>query len=220
MVLIPVGFRESLVERNSRDQIVAGTNPNNFGSSGNDVIGGHTLSDVLLGQEGNDRIVGNGGADIITGDQGSDTLVGGTGRDTLLGGDDNDRVDGGRGNDIVIGGSGDDTLFGRRGNDRFDGGIGNDLIIGGNGSDDVHYTANILTDDGVFLFSHTEQPDGSSLITDSSGALGTDTLQSIESIKFDDFTVNLNGENNAPIAQIRAALISIGNRGMIYRHSS
>ena len=200
MVLIPNGFRDSLIEFNSRNLIIPGSDPKNFGSAGNDVIAGGTLNDVLLGLDGNDRIVGNQGADIIAGDDGRDTLLGGGGRDTLLGGNGNDRVDGGGGNDAVLGGAGNDLLFGRGGNDEFDGGSGNDSIRGGSGFDQAHYAGNLLDENGRFNFDFTLTTTSRGRITDIYGNLGTDLLISIERLKFDDFNVNLNGANNEVIA--------------------
>jgi hypothetical protein len=63
---------------------------NATGGSGNDVIIGNNLANVLSGGGGNDIVVGNGGNDTITGGAGRDVVIGGAGADniTLGGGDD------------------------------------------------------------------------------------------------------------------------------------
>lgn len=202
MVLIPPGFRESLSYFNSRD-LISNEDIDVVPTDDDEVIGGHTLADVLFGLGGNDRIVANGGADIVAGDAGEDTLVGGGGRDTLLGGDDDDYVDGGAGNDAILGEAGNDELIGRGGRDEFDGGTGNDNIRGGSGFDQAHYNSDILTEDGEFNFDFIRLGTSRGWITDTNtadGDLGTDILRSIERLKFNDFDVNLNGANNEIVA--------------------
>lgn len=202
MVLIPPGFRESLVFFNSRD-LITNFDIDVVPTDNNDVIGGHTLADVLFGLGGNDRIVGNGGADILAGDDGNDTLTGSGGRDTLLGGNGNDRLDGGAGRDSILGEAGDDLLFGRGGNDEFDGGEGDDAIRGNGGFDQAHYNSDILTADGEFNFDFVRAGTSIGTITDTNtadGDLGTDLLISIEKLKFADLEVFLDGTNNPFIA--------------------
>jgi hypothetical protein len=104
------------------------------GGSGNDVIAGTVMRDLILGGLGDDRVQGLDGGDLIEGGLGNDHLDGGTG---------NDYVSGGFGEDTVIGNEGDDRLFGGAGNDHVgsdgsDGRIpepGNDLLFGGSGED-------------------------------------------------------------------------------------
>ncbi|MCF8531929.1 MAG: hypothetical protein K9G48_02905 [Reyranella sp.] len=64
-----------------------------------------------IGGTGNDLIVGNAIANVLSGGSGNDTLYGGFGDDTLIGGSGNDSLDGGQGADAMIGGSGNDTYF-------------------------------------------------------------------------------------------------------------
>lgn len=77
---------------------------NATGGSGDDVISGNFVGNVLLG---------NGGNDILSGDAGNDTLIGGAGADRMFGGDGNDTivfdwadiqadVQGGQGTDLLI----------------------------------------------------------------------------------------------------------------------
>ncbi|MEO1150478.1 MAG: Ig-like domain-containing protein [Pseudomonadota bacterium] len=202
MVLIPENFRSSLVFFNSRDTI-SNRDVDVVPTDGDEVIGGYTRADVLFGLGGDDRIVGNGGADILAGDAGEDTLVGGSGADTLLGGDDDDYVDGGSGNDDILGGAGNDDLIGRNGRDEFDGGGGDDFIRGGGGFDQAHYAGSIIDDEGNFNFDFVRQGTSRGRITDlnaDNGDLGTDVLRSVESLKFDDFDIRLNGGNNPVVA--------------------
>jgi Ca2+-binding RTX toxin-like protein len=73
-----------------------------IGGSGNDVIAGNLLDNVLDGRGGNDFIVGG---------IGDDALYGGDGDDTLLSADTRDGMPGfpGRGSDRVVGGNGHDV---------------------------------------------------------------------------------------------------------------
>lgn len=199
MVLIPEGFREGLVYFNSRDLISdfdVDVVPNDL----NNVISGHTLADVLFGLGGNDRIVGNAGNDTIFGDDGNDVLSGNAGRDLLGGGDGDDRIRGHGGNDSIVGDAGDDTLQGYGGRDEFQGGAGDDYIDGGGGVDTAHLLGDILTEDGEFNYDYIRQGNSRGIVTDLSGVEGTDTLRSIEQLKFEDFTIFLDGTNNTPIA--------------------
>jgi Ca2+-binding RTX toxin-like protein len=89
--------------------LLAGTNGNQTGSSG---------ADLILGFGGNDAINGNGGDDFI---------FAGTGNDTLIGGAGVDRLDGGNGHDVFIFDDGDtgvgatrDTIVGFENGDTID----------------------------------------------------------------------------------------------------
>ena len=80
-----------------------------YGGSGDDLLTGSRLADVLWGGPGADRISGRGGSDELDGDDGRDRIRGGPGADRLSGnaGTDTilardgrrDRVSGGRGRD-------------------------------------------------------------------------------------------------------------------------
>ena len=71
------------------------------GSSGNE---------LLYGSDVNDVISGNGGIDWIFGAEGNDTLTGGAGDDFLFGGAGTDVLTGGAGNDYLKGNAGADTF--------------------------------------------------------------------------------------------------------------
>ncbi|HWA11613.1 MAG TPA: calcium-binding protein, partial [Burkholderiales bacterium] len=84
--------------------------------SGNDVIVGSTLGDVLRGYAGNDTLSGGSGADYLLGDAGNDTIHGGT--------DIADQLAGGLGDDVYILTRDDDVVIERVGE-------GTDLVQAG-----------------------------------------------------------------------------------------
>ena len=104
---------------NSDESLFGGGNINGFG--GDDLIGGSTLKDKLIGGSGNDTLIGYGG---------NDRLFGGSGRDEMFAGGGKDKLYGGSGNDKLYGGSGKDELTGNK---------GADLLVGGTGSDDFNF---------------------------------------------------------------------------------
>ena len=104
--------------------------------SGNDLLGGDDLSNVLSGGAGEDTLSGRGGDDSLIGDSGADLLDGGAGQDTLVGGAGEDSLAGREGDDSLIGGADADALDGGAGNDTMSGGAGNDTLIGGSGAGD------------------------------------------------------------------------------------
>lgn len=62
------------------------------GASGDDVLLGSKLGDVLWGESGNDTLIGGAGADSLDGQVGNDELQGGEGDDSLVGGAGIDRI--------------------------------------------------------------------------------------------------------------------------------
>lgn len=140
------------------------------GGTRDDQITGSNGANILQGLAGDDTIKGGGGDDIIQGGTGADTLWGEAGEDRIFGGAGNDDLHGGSDNDFLRGDGGNDTLNGGTGNDEMEGGTGNDLLNGGSGMDlAVYDTAGDVT---INLLSGK-----------SSGALGVDTLQSIEKVE-------------------------------------
>jgi hypothetical protein len=81
------------------------------------------------------------------------------------------------GNDQIFGSSGDDRLYGFAGNDFLFGGAGNDFIDGGDGFDTASF-ANLFRQSTI-----SGSPVGTATI---SGPSGTDTLVSIETLRFVD----------------------------------
>ncbi|PYG32607.1 beta strand repeat-containing protein [Pelagimonas varians] len=177
---------------------------------GHDILHGGNMEDVLFGDDGNDLLDGGSGNDELYGGTGNDTLKGisgddtmdgGSGDDVLEGGSGDDIAGGGDGNDTIDGGSGHDTLNGGAGNDEIDGGSGNDLISGGEGDDVIDGEAG--DDTVVFDGSITEyvvSVNGNSTTVAGNAAQGTDSLTDIETLVFDDYTLDLTGGNNAPVA--------------------
>jgi Ca2+-binding RTX toxin-like protein len=115
--------------------------------SGNDVLGGGELADLInagagsdsmSGRGGNDTLLGGSGADEIDGGSGNDLITGDEGVDALDGGDGNDTLDGGVQADNLAGGNGDDVLSGGSDADGIDGGSGSDSLYGGLGADNVN----------------------------------------------------------------------------------
>ena len=102
-----------------------------IGTTGNDVLHGTELADVLVGRAGNDRLRA-----VDTGYVG-DTLDGGPGNDTLLGGFQSDTLLGGPGNDTLSGGPSADWLDGGPGRDHLNGQGGRDVIDARDGQRDV-----------------------------------------------------------------------------------
>lgn len=96
------------------------------GGSGDDVITGNFINNVLEGRAGNDRVGAGSGDDRLYGGTGNDSLRGADGVDTLWGGGGKDRLEGGIGADFLSGGSGDDILYLGIDQDR-------DLVVAGQG---------------------------------------------------------------------------------------
>lgn len=87
--------------------------------TGNDVVTGGALADILQGFAGADSIDGGLGLDFVQGNAGNDTLAGGDGNDVVRGGRDDDVLSGGAGNDFLSGDRGNDTVTGGAGADTF-----------------------------------------------------------------------------------------------------
>jgi Ca2+-binding RTX toxin-like protein len=66
---------------------------NAIGGSGNDILRGSHVDNVLTGGDGDDTLVGRGGNDQLYGGDGNDALFGGSGNDQLYGGDGWDMAD-------------------------------------------------------------------------------------------------------------------------------
>jgi Ca2+-binding RTX toxin-like protein len=142
---------------------------------------------VVLGGSGNDTLSGTENADFIDGNN-HPTLGSSTDADTLSG----------RG--------GDDFLHGRAGDDVLDGGAGNDTIGGGAGND----TAAFSGDFDDYDFSAFNGTSGSGAVV---GPDGTDTLLSIEAIKFADGFHVIEGMS------IQAAIDAASDGDTIYVHA-
>jgi Tol biopolymer transport system component len=119
------------LDRSRRQPIRVTNSCRIVGTSGDDVLTGTPLADVLLGEGGNDTLVSV--ASFFVGD----TLEGGVGNDLLVGSSVSDTLEGGPGNDVLRGGSGPDLLTGGPGRDVLQGQGGRDLIEARDGTRDV-----------------------------------------------------------------------------------
>jgi hypothetical protein len=176
----------------------------------NDVVIGSDLPEQFILQAGTDVLDGAGGRDLLRLDRtgaadASVDLQAGTasgiwqlasftyglsniedvwgtlaGDDTISGNNSANTLRGNGGNDLLSGRGGDDVLDGGDGNDTVEGGAGNDFVNGGEGTDRAVYGLNRAE---VELFS-----DGFGNHTVVS-SLGTDRLESIEEIQFNDRVV-------------------------------
>jgi Ca2+-binding RTX toxin-like protein len=158
------------------------------------------LSDIenVYGSTADDVIAGDAGANTLVGSLGADTLKGGAGDDVLVGGDtlnlpgfdlktttdvvfhlNDDGLDATGTEDIA-------AIMAARaaadGADVFEGGAGNDRIDGGAGGDTAIFSGN-LADYALTV----DEASGTVTVTDLvAGRDGTDTLSSIENLRFAD----------------------------------
>ncbi|SDD34512.1 Ig-like domain-containing protein [Kordiimonas lacus] len=136
---------------------------------------------------------GNGGVDNGTDDDDvieatENKINGGDGSDIITGTDADDRVNAGDGDDTVTGGAGDDTLYGNDGSD----------------------TAVFSGDVRDYSF---EDGKGNAFIV--SGNDGTDTLKHIDTLVFDNFTLLIDGTNNAPLVEDSFLAVSEDGSGSV-----
>ena len=109
---------------------------------------GHIESDIetIIGGSGNDLMTGDDVQNVLSGGGGDDTIRGAAGNDVIFGGGGLDYIEGGKGDDRLMGAAGreevminplqNDTLYGNDGNDwLYDVGHDVDLLSGGAGND-------------------------------------------------------------------------------------
>lgn len=164
----------------------------------------HTLSGVGIGNDtfiNFENVTGGSGNDVITGDDNANVLNGGAGNDTIEGGGGNDTLNGGAGDDHLVGGAGVDQLNGGSGNDYLDGGTDavDNSLSGGLGNDTARVHA--LADNGISVQSSITQ-----LI--STGRGGIDRVSTVETIQFDNATVQVAASGNA-ILQANADTVAV-----------
>lgn len=99
----------------------------------------------------------------------------------------NGRFNGGAEADNLIGFGGDDIFNGNDNNDSMQGNGGNDTINGGAGTDIAIFNANLAS----YTIKHIGSTYTVTAKSGSNASDGTDTLNSVESLKFNDMTVNL-----------------------------
>ncbi|WP_122072787.1 VCBS domain-containing protein [Pseudophaeobacter sp. EL27] len=99
-----------------------------------------------------------------------------------------------RGDDTIVGSNFNDWILSDSGDDTVEGGAGNDVMFGGRGQDTGVFSGSLL-DYQVY---------GCGPWTFVVGQDGCDFLHRFEILQFDDFTLNLRG-NNGPLAALRSA---------------
>ncbi|MEO0745348.1 MAG: Ig-like domain-containing protein, partial [Pseudomonadota bacterium] len=121
----------------------------------------------------------------------SDNLTGTDGRDVVFAFGGHDTISTGAGNDLIFAGFGNDTINGGAGNDRIFGGFGFDTAEYAGGIDDYDI-------DTRGFWGRTTVTSVNAEVEDA----GHDTLYSVEALYFaaDDYTLFLNGLNNAVLA--------------------
>ena len=170
-----------------------------WGTEGDDIINGSSMTDIIHGGGGNDTITDYGNTNTLYGEAGNDILAGkgelygGAGNDTLTGTSNaNNTLDGGDGDD-VIGLTGDNYIR-YRGyassfqSNSFNGGTGNDTLSGLLGEDTYLYNLG----------------DGQDILTDTGGAdkiiFGSDITPDMVSFKHNlagDLLITIIDSNNA-----------------------
>jgi Ca2+-binding RTX toxin-like protein len=166
--------RGGLLDRATYEANPAGIDANLATGVVHDGYGGtDTLVNIegVGGSEFNDVIVGDGNANRLAG-QGGDDQISGGGGDDIIQGDEGPNLYGG-----AFGGVG--TLF-DHGNDLLNGGAGNDTIGGGRGIDTAVFSGPRATSTITALANGDVQVVGPD---------GTDTLTSIERLKFSNVTL-------------------------------
>ena len=104
-------------------------------------------------------------------------------------------INGTKGDDFLNGTANDDDINAKQGDDTLFGGEGDDSLDGKQGHDTALYSGSIL--DYLITFANGNK----TYVTDQNladGDEGTDLLQRIEAIQFDDYTLNIDGTNNGP----------------------
>ncbi|MEP5758384.1 MAG: calcium-binding protein [Litoreibacter sp.] len=102
-----------------------------------------------------ENIIGGSGNNMLTGSVLDNVIDGGDGNDTLYGLAGDDRIDGGNGDDDHYGGDGDDYILGNVGDDLFDGGNGTDTIDFSYSSD--HFNLDLSQSNAIFANGFIEQ---------------------------------------------------------------
>jgi VCBS repeat-containing protein len=194
------GGNDTLSGLGGNDELDGGSgNDDLFGGADNDLLEGRSGDDLLEGGDGHDTLDGSSGNDTLNGGDGNDSIDAGSHDDEIAGGDGNDTIDAGSGDDNVVGGDGDDLIDGHTGDDTIAGGTGDDTITGGAGLDTSVFEGSIAD----FALSAA----GSNIIVSdqntADGDEGTDTVgNGVEFLQFDDYTLDLDGGNNAPVALV------------------
>ena len=145
IILALNGATNAIAKIGGVDEDILRNIENVTGGSGNDILSGDLLANLLDGGAGNDVLIGGGGKDTLDGGTGIDTVLfsdktgglfitlnGATNAQMVIGGVVEDTL---RNVENVTGGSGADALTGDSLANILDGGIGNDTLTGGLGLD-------------------------------------------------------------------------------------
>ena len=103
-----------------------------------------------------------------------ENAIGGSGNDVIVGNSSDNQLNGGAGDDLITGGAGNDRLIGGIGNDQLDGGPGTDVAV----------YAGVARNYALSLSNQTFS------LRDKIGTEGTDSLINIETISFNDSTLD------------------------------
>ena len=141
--------------------------------------------------------------DIAHGTSGDDVISKGGGDDALYGKAGNDKLVGGLGNDKLYGEAGDDTLSGGAGTDQLDGGDGSDVALFSGKLADYK----ISRVDASTLKVVDQRP---------GSADGTDTLTSVELLRFSDKDQAAKDINTAPVLSGKQAVLAKGKEDTAY----
>ena len=189
-------------------KILAASEHDFQGTSGNDVLSGGDLNDTLSGGAGHDNLYGQSGDDEIAGGLGADVIDGGAGTDnasysasdeavtvdlsagTGSGGhaegdvlSNVENVTGSIYSDSLTGDGGVNTLDGGYGDDTLSGGLGDDLLVGGKGVDTAMFSGT--------LADYLVVREGSQTTVEHRTTGEKDTLTDVESLQFSDVTYDL-----------------------------
>ncbi len=144
------------------------------------IVGAASFTNNLQGGNSSaNRLVGGAVADFIVGNGLNDTLIGGAGNDVMFGDYVNTFSTGATtadGNDILEGGAGSDSLVGGMGNDILRGGDGDDILVGGIGNGTISGLSTVYTNDGgMDVFDGGEGTDTAyAYYTDQTGGISFD----------------------------------------------
>ncbi|RDI56317.1 peroxidase family protein, partial [Microvirga subterranea] len=117
------------------------------------------------------------------------------------------------GNDVLNGNDGNDSLNGAGGNDVLNGGAGNDTLNGGSGTDVAVYAG------PAGDYDYGLNASGQITMTDRTGTEGSDTLTSIEQLRFAGVTYTLNNGMNTAQTLTGGTLFSANRADILLGHA-
>ncbi|WP_281969166.1 DUF4214 domain-containing protein [Roseovarius nanhaiticus] len=139
----------------------------------------------MTGSKNNPDAISSGGEQVMRGSIGDDVIDANNGNDTVFGGEGHDLIAGGIDNDLLYGELGDDMIWGGDGDDILHGGAGNDMLDGGRGIDTAVYSGSFSN------YALTLGPSSITITDHRVDGTGTDRLIDIETLRFDDGSLDL-----------------------------